>query len=350
MIKNAKLISRIVSIIFVISIVLFVAGCSNKDNAPAKTQSSNAPAKKFTLKIGSNAVQTHPECQYAYKLAELVKEKTNGNVEIEVYPSAQLGDHKERLEGLKMGTIDMSIVDIGYAAAITDKALDILGSPYIFRDIQHQANAFAGQLGQKVTEKLEKNTGVIVLQYSEQGPRHITNSQKPIKAPENLKGLKLRVPDSKASIDALTAMGANAAPLPFSELYMALQQKVVDGQENPVSNIFGSKFYEVQKYLSLSAHQRLENVVLFSKVNWDKIPKEYQDIIRKSSEEANEFYREAIIKDETDLIDQLKQKGMEVNEVDQEAFRQAVKPMVEKNAEALGDTAKEFLKIIEETK
>lgn len=304
-----------------------------------------APTQQFALKLGTNTAPTHPENQFARKLSELVSAKTNGNVTIKVYDSATLGDHLERQEGLRLGTIDMTLTSIGYLGGY-NPIFNIFEMPYLFKDEKHQNKVYQGEVGQKIAKEVE-NYGFVMIAFLEMGARHITNSRKPIVTPDDLKGLKIRVPETKSSIDGLTAMGATPTPMAFSELYMGLQQKQVDGQENPLSNIYASKFYEVQKYLSLTGHQRFEQVCLFSKLNWKKLPKEYQDAIMQSAAEANVFLQGVIAKEEDSLLNELKNKGMLINEVDQPAFMKKILPLREQYVKLYGDQAKVYFDMID---
>lgn len=319
---------------------------SSSEAAPSAPAASAETAEDvITLKVGTNTAPSHPENQYARKLAELVSAKTGGKVVIEVKDSATLGDHLERLEGLRMGSIDMTLTSIGYLGGY-DPVFNIFEMPYLFRDEKHQYAVFHGEVGQMVADACPQY-GFILIGATEMGARHITNSKRPILTPDDLKGLKIRVPETKSSIDALTAMGGTPTPMAFSELYMGLQQKQVDGQENPFSNIYASKFYEVQDYLSLTGHQRIEQVLLFSKTNWDKLPKEYQDAIRECEPEANAFVQQVIADEEKELIGKLEEEGMKVNEVDQQAFIDKIKPLREQYVKEFGETAQTYFDMID---
>lgn len=345
-----KTLSQLITVMLLI--VFTLTACSAPAPAPSTTPeptpaAEQAPAaQKFDLKLGSNTAPTHPENQFARKLSELVKEKTNGNVIINVHDSATLGDHLERQEGLRLGTIDMTLTSIGYVGGY-NPIFNIFEMPYLFKDEKHQNKVYQGEVGKMISEEAEKH-GFVMISFLEMGARHLTNSKKPVVTPNDLKGLKIRVPETKSSMDALTAMGGTPTPMAFSELYMGLQQKQVDGQENPFSNIYASKFYEVQKYLSLTGHQRIEQICLFSKVNWEKLPKEYQEIILQSADEANVFVQGVIAKEESELKTKLKDAGMEINEVDQAAFMEKIKPLREQYVKEYGEQAGTYFTMIDE--
>lgn len=301
----------------------------------------------YTLLLGSNTAPSNPENVYAYKLSELVAEATDGKVVIEVHDSAQLGDHLERLEGLRMGTVDMTLTSIGYLGGY-DPVFNIFEMPYLFQSHDHQHAVYTSEV-RDMLKADALNYGFVLVDCLEQGARNITNNIRPINTPEDLVGLKLRVPDTTASIDALTAIGATPTPVAFSELYMALQQGQVDGQENPLATIFSSKFQEVQKYLSLTGHQRIEQILVCSESSWNKLPAEYQEIIDACTVEANEYMLGIIAEEEAKLIEQFKEAGVEVNEVDVAPFQAKVieSGLRDKYVEAYGEKCQTYFDAID---
>jgi tripartite ATP-independent transporter DctP family solute receptor len=204
-------------------------------------------------------------------------------------------------------------------------------------------------MGEEIRGLVEKH-GVKLLGYWEAGLRHITNSARPIRTPEDLKGLKIRTPQAKYHLNTLKYMGANPVAMSFGELYTAMQQKVVDGQENPVSNIYKSKFYEVQKYMSLTGHLHLTHMVMYSAKLWEKLPADLQKVVRESVIESQETQRKAVRDDDENLTKELKAKGMLVNEADRDAFRKSVLPLRDEAVREFGPKAKEWIDRIEATK
>ncbi len=204
-------------------------------------------------------------------------------------------------------------------------------------------------MGNEIRALVEKH-GVKLLGFYEAGLRHITNNVRPIRTPADLKGLKIRTPQAKYHLNTLKYMGANPVAMSFGELYTAMQQKVVDGQENPLSNIYKAKFYEVQKYLSLTGHLHLTHMVMYSAKLWDKLPADLQKIVREAVIESQETQRKAVRDDDENLLKELKAKGMQVNEGDREALRQAVLPLRDEAVKEFGPKAKEWIERIEATK
>lgn len=328
-------------------------GSTGTQPAASETPKATEPAptdKPIVLKLGTNAAATDPETNFSYRVAELVLEKSNGAIKIDVYDSAQLGDHTERLEGLRMGTIDMTQVSLDYLAAYIP-VMALFGGPYLFVDEKHQNRAYNNGELKNVIEGLIEPEGFVLVQPMELGARHITNNTRPIKTLADLKGLKIRVPDTKASIDTLTYLGAAPTPLAFSELYMALSQKVVDGQENPLSTASHAKLFEVQKYLSLTGHQRLEQVLLFSKMNWDKLSDNQKNIIFESCKTANDELIAYFTESNAELISEFEAAGVLVNEVDDiNEFIKAVEPFRADYIAKFGDTAKQIYDLIDAAK
>ncbi len=302
------------------------------------------------IKFGNSPPLDDPECLGALRFGELAEKKTNGRVKVQVYPLSQLGAQREMLEGLRLGTIEMTMVTVGFMSSY-DQFLNIFELPYLYRDHFHSYKVFDGPIGEDVKKRIEAKTDFKPLAFFEAGVRHLTNSRRPIKTPEDLKGLKIRVPQSKVNMDGLAAMGATPVAMAFPEVYSALQQKVVDGQENPYTMPWNFKFYEAQKYLSKTGHMLLTHTVLYSKKLWEKLPADIQKALVESANEAKHYQREQVRLAEEKLQSMLVEKGgMVFNDVDQAAFRKAVEPLYAKYVKEYGPEAADFIKRIQETK
>ncbi len=311
---------------------------------------SAAAGEVITIKFGNSPTLDDPECLGALRFGELAVKKTGGRVKVQVYPLSQLGAQREMLEGLRLGTIEMTMVTVGFMSSY-DPFLNIFELPYLYRDHFHSYKVFDGPVGEDVKKRIESKTDFKPLAFFEAGIRHMTNSRRPIKTPEDLKGLKIRVPQSKVNMDGLAAMGATPVAMAFPEVYSALQQKVVDGQENPYTMPWNFKFYEAQKYLSKTGHMLLTHTVLYSKKLWAQLPADIQKALIESADEAKHYQREQVRLAEEKLQTQLVEKGgMVFNEVDQAAFRKAVEPLYGKYATEYGPEAAAFIKRIQETK
>jgi|WetSurMetagenome_2_1015567.scaffolds.fasta_scaffold28226_3 TRAP-type transport system periplasmic protein len=310
---------------------------------------SVAAGEPIVIKFGNSPPIDDPECLGALRFGELAEKKTGGRVKVQVYPLSQLGAQREMVEGLRLGTIEMTMVTVGFLSSY-DQFLNIFELPYLYNDHFHSYRVFDGPIGEDVKKRIDKGD-YKPLAFFEAGIRHVTNSRRPIKAPEDLKGLKIRVPQSKVNMDALAAMGATPVAMAFPEIYAALQQRVIDGQENPYTMPWNFKFYENQKYLSKTGHMLLTHTVLYSKKLWERLPADIQAALTEAANEAKHYQREQVRLAEEKVQGLLVEKGgMLFNEVDHDAFRKAVAPLYEKYAKEYGAEAGSFIKRIQETK
>jgi TRAP-type transport system periplasmic protein len=245
------------------------------------------------------------------KIGEVLMKKFPDRVTFQLYPASQLGNEREILEGMRIGTIEMTTSGV---AGLADPIYDIFDMPFLFRDRNHVYSVLDGAVGKELLEK-NKDQKLVALGYFENGWRHITNNKRPINSPADLKGLKQRVVEHRIYMATMRALGATAVPIPYGELYTALKTGVVDGQDNPLINIFTAKFYEVQKYLTLSGHVYSNNVVFASKAWFDKLPADIQAGVRDAVAEAMVLVRTESINFDKELAGKLKAGGMVLNEI-----------------------------------
>ena len=284
-----------------------------------------------TLKVGHGLPTTHPLHKGAEKFAELVNERTNGEVTVEIFPALQLGSVREMFEDLSLGTLDIAIITTDTPAFLGLKYWRLLESGYMYRSYEHAKKFFESPLMQELSDELEKMHRITVIDPSfYYGIRHLTTAKTPVKTPEDLKGLKIRVPEAPGYLNTLKGMGANVTPVAFGELYMALKTGIVDGQENPFATIYSYKFYEAQKYLNLTGHLISHNTAFMSTDVLESFDEATQQIIRDSIREASDYNDQLIIDSEQDYLEKLQEVGMTVVEADAEAFRtKAVKYLQE---------------------
>lgn len=285
------------------------------------TTVSMSNAAEFTLKLGHGAAPSNPRHVVALQFAEYVKEQSGGNVVIEVHPSETLGSDRQMVEAVAMGALDLSINSQGPVANYNNKLL-VMGLPFLFSKPEQAYAVLDGEVGEMISEELIPK-GFRVLAYWENGFRHITNNVRPIYKPEDLKGLKIRTPEDQITLAIFSALGANPAPLAFGELYMALSQGLFDGQENPVTNIYYSKLYEVQKYISLTNHKYETCPLIVSEKTWGKLPEEYQKLLKEAAMKYAQVHREMNVKTNNELLGELEKAGVQVNQADVEAMRAA---------------------------
>jgi TRAP-type transport system periplasmic protein len=273
------------------------------------------------LTLGHGAAPGNPRHEAAVRMAEVAKAKSNGRIEIQVSPSAQLGDDAAMVTAMRSGALDLSANSQG-AVATTVPEYAAFGMPFLFADLPQAWKLLDGPLGKELAEKTAEK-GLIVLGYWDNGIRHMSNSKKPLIKPDDLKGMKMRTPPDAVTVDIMQALGAEAQQIKFSELYVALQQGVVDGQENPLMNIHASKLYEVQKFISLTGHKYEMTPLLMSKRSWDKLSELDKKILQEAALEATTLQRKLSRDSDTSLIADLKSKGVRIDVADKSAFEKA---------------------------
>jgi TRAP-type transport system periplasmic protein len=260
------------------------------------------------------------------RIGEELENIMPGVFDFQLYPGSQLGNEREILEGLQLGTIEMTTSGV---AGIADPILNIFDLPFLFGDRHHVYSVLDGEIGKEMLAN-QRDGRLVALGYFENGWRHITNNRRPIQEPADLEGLNQRVVEHDVYIATMQALGANTVPMAYGELYAALRTGVVDGQDNPLVNIWTAKFYEVQNYLTLSSHVYSNNVIFASRAFWDRLTEEQQDAIREAVARATEHQRTLSIAADKELLDSLAEH-MEINEIeDRAAFVEATQSVYEK--------------------
>jgi len=291
-------------------------------------------AGKVVLKLGHIAEPVHPYGQGADYFAKLVSEKSGGEMEVRVFPSSQLGGQKDLIEGLIYGTVDMALVGTAVLGQFQPQ-ISIFDLPFLFKDRDHAYKSLA-TVGMALGKALESK-GIKLLGYMENGIRHMTNNVRPIKTPEDMNGLKIRVMTNKIYVEMVKSLGASPTPMAFGELYSALQQGTVDGQENPSAHIFTKRFFEVQKYASLTAHAYAPEPMVISMVAWNRLSPAQQDILKAAAAESIVWQRDLSTREDAEYWDKIKATGqIEVIEVDRDKFAEATRPVYKEFADVVG--------------
>jgi len=262
----------------------------------------------------------------ADEFARRANAKLGNKAKVTVFGSSQLGGDKEMVQKLKLGTLDIAV-----PSTVMSSEVDLFGifdMPYIVKDRTHMAKIEKEIFWPKLEPEAEKK-GLRVLALWENGIRQITNNKRPIKVPADLQGIKLRVPEGKWRVKMFQAYGANPSPMKFSELFTALQTGVMDGEENPFTQIYSAKLQEVQKYLSLSGHVYTPAYVVVGTRHWNTLPADVRKILEDTAKETQAYVYETAAKDDNELLGKLKQAGMQVNDVDKDAFIKASAPIYE---------------------
>jgi tripartite ATP-independent transporter DctP family solute receptor len=287
-----------------------------------------AQAQATKLTLGHGAAPGNPRHEAAVKFAEVLKAKTAGRIEVQVAPSAQLGDDAAMVTALRTGALDMSANSQGALAnAVPEYAA--FGMPFLFANLQQAWKLLDGPLGKELADKSAEK-GLVVLGYWDNGIRHMSNSKKPLLKPEDLKGLKMRTPPDAVTVDIMQSLGAEAQQIKFAELYVALQQGVVDGQENPLMNIHASKLYEVQKFISLTGHKYEMTPFLMGKRSWDRLSEADRKAVMEAAAEATALQRKLSQESDDRLVADLKAKGVRVDMVDKAAFEKGTSAVDDK--------------------
>lgn len=276
-----------------------------------------------TLQLAHNAAEGNPKWEASERFAKLVEEGTNGEIHVDVGGNAQYGDDMEALTLMRMGSLAFSANSQGPVASIVPQ-FSVLGLPFLFDSLPTAWKVMDGEVGDEL-KRLAQEQGLVLLAMWDNGIRHVSNNVRPIEKPADLKGLKIRTPPDEMTVDIFDALGATPTPMNFSELYIALQQGVVDGQENPLMNIYSSKLYEVQKYISLTGHKYESTPLLMSKIVWDGLSPDEQQVIQNAAIEAGKYNRQASLAADKELRAKMEQAGVAFNEVDQAPFIEATR-------------------------
>lgn len=290
-----------------------------------------------TIRFAFENQRGHPQAEGAEKFAELVAEKSGGKMTVKNFPGDVLGGNLQNVSALQGGTLEMTNLNAGILTSHV-KELGVFDTPFLFNDAAEVDVITDGPIGTGLLEKLE-DKGIVGLGYWDLGFRNLTNNRRPVEKVEDIAGLKIRVIQSPIYIDLFNALGANALPLAFTELYPALEARAVDGQENPFTTILASNFQEVQKYVTRTGHIYNPMALIISKKFWDKLSADEQQVLREAAAEATLFQRERSRAGAEAALQKLQAAGMQLSELTPEAmaaFRQAVEPVVAQHAQRVG--------------
>lgn len=298
---------------------------------------------KTTLKLAHAAPTSDLQQNLSEFFAEEVEKRTNGEVVVQIFPQGQLGNDQQMISGTRSGIIDIQMTGLNNFLGFMPDVGGLL-LPYMFKDRQHAYRVLDGEIGQQVNKEFEQY-GMKGLGFPENGYRNITNNRKPIRTPEDVVGLKIRTNNSVALNQAFDLLKANPQPMPIAELYTALETNVVEAQEHPIGITYSFKYYEVQKYLSLTEHSYSMLALTMNLKKFNKLTEEQQKVILEVGKEAVDLQRQLSIDKEGEMIEELKAHGMEVNtDVDKAAFQKIVQPTWDSYIKDYGD---EMIKAIQ---
>jgi len=301
--------------------------------------------KERTIKFAANAPEGHPAVAGMKKFAELVAAKSGGKMKVNLFLAGILGSDQANISSIQGGTLEMAVMNTGILASAA-KELAIFDFPFLFANEKESDALVDGPVGKKLHAKLEEK-GLIGLSYWELGYREITNSKRPLTTVDDIAGLKLRVIPNPINVAWVKALGANPTPMPFPEVYGGLEQKAIDGQENPISVIASNKFWEVQKYVAMTNHQYNPQSVIFSKKIWDTLSPAEKKILDDSAHEATKYQRQQARAAVGANLELMKKNGMTVTEfspAEVAKLRERMKPVIAEFSNSVGEeTVKEVM-------
>lgn len=282
---------------------------------------------QMVLKLGHALDTSHPVHKAMVFMKQRLEELSGGSVTIDIYPSSVLGSEVQCIEQLQNGSLAMTKTS---AATMENflPAMSVYGLPYVFRDADHYWKVLNGEIGQALLQQGEKKF-LRGLCYYDSGSRNFYTKDRPIKTPDDLKGLKIRVINSKTAMDMVSAMGGAPTPIAWGELYSALAQGTVDGAENNLPSFTSNKHYEICKHFTLDGHTRIPDILLVSTKVWDKLDPQVQNWVQQAASESSVFQRKLWAEETLKSLEQAKSEGVTVYDVDTAAFAAKVAPMLE---------------------
>ncbi len=272
----------------------------------------------------------------ATRFQELVAERSDGKISVEVFPNATLGDERTLLEGMQIGTVDMGVITNGPVSNFLED-MAVFEMPFLFPSAEKAYEVLDGPIGQELLDRLSE-VNLKGLAYAERGFRNLTNSERPINSPADVQGLKVRVMENPVYIDTFRELGADAIPMAWTEALTAMQQGTIDGQENPVGVVHSFQLNETQTNMTMTRHSYAPAIFVMSLPVWNNLSEEAQEIVLQSAQEAAEYERQLNAEQESQQLEELRASGMNViDDADLSAFSEAVAPVYVKYGERFGD-------------
>ncbi|WP_422447464.1 TRAP transporter substrate-binding protein [Thermoanaerobacterium sp. DL9XJH110] len=321
--KNRLIKFLILSLIFIFVITIFT-GCgsnSKKINTNEESNGNTSQKPEYVFKLGHVENEDSTWHKAFLKFAEEVNKKSNGRIEIKIYPNSQLGSEREMIEGVQAGTMDMTMS--GETLQNWAPKVGVMSALYAIRDYDQLDKVAGGEIGKEIEKEILEKTHLRPIAWFARGPRYLT-SNRPIKTPDDLKGLRVRVPNVPLFVKSWEALGAKPVPMALSEVFTALQQGTVEAQENPLALIKSNGFYEVQKYVNKTEHVIGWIYILIGEKQFEALPNDLQKVILDAAKDMQQYERQLFMENEKNLAKELQDKGMEFIDVDKEAFKAKV--------------------------
>lgn len=348
-IKRRIKMKKVLISLLVLALTFGFFGCGGSSSVESSDE--GAAPETIVIKAAHVEVEDRAIHQALVKFGDYIAEQSDGVLKLEIYPNGELGDDSDVVEAIGLGTVQMTVPGSGVFTSYDEK-FAVMNLPYLFKSKEQMDKAFTGGFGDLIGSWLE-DYGFVCLGYNYDGARCMSNNVRPINSPADMKGIKFRVMDSDLYIDMFKMWGANPTPMGFSEVYTALQQGVVDGQDNPPGLTYGSKFYENLKYFSVTQHVYANCPVIIGKDFFNSLDPKYQDIIKEGAKKyLEDWQREQESAAEEGYIQKMADAGVAVNELTPEnitKFQELVQPLYDQYREKLGDEVMdEVLKYAEE--
>lgn len=348
-----SILKKLAMVLSTILLIAMLAACGNsgeKASSNGGDESASNGGESKVIKAGIGLNDQHPQYKGLLKFKEIVEEKTDGAITVETYHSGQLGDDRSMTEALQLGTQEVTVPSTAPLANFVPE-FSVFDIPFLFPNEEVADTVLDGEVGQELLQKLESQN-LVGLSYWENGFRDLTNSKRAVATMKDFDGLKIRTMENDLHLDAFKALGANPTPMAFTELFTALQQGTVDGQENPYATIYLQKFYEVQNHVSNTHHIYSPFVFLMSKSFYDGLTEDQQKIMKEAAVEAGKYERKLNREANDKYLQSLQDEGMEYTEITPEAREEMVKavaPVIDEYKGQIGEeTVDKVYKAIEE--
>lgn len=312
---------KLTALLLALTMALSLAACTGgsgqstpapKEPSPAQTAPTDTkPAEKLVIRYADVQAENDVETQFANKFAELVREKSGGHIDVQVYPAGQMGEMADILSSVQMGALEMCRTNPSWLADAGAGSMNLLSLPFVFKDLEHANTVLESDVGDAMLQELtDKALGVHGLGYLEPSGRYFFFKEKEVSSLADIKSLKIRVPTNSLATSMVESLGASATPISYNELYSSLQTGIVDGADNPLKGILNMSFFEVSSYVLDLAHQYEASVILVSDSFWNKLSAEDQAILQAAMDEAGEYYKQIAEKDLDGYRDALEDKGL----------------------------------------
>jgi tripartite ATP-independent transporter DctP family solute receptor len=345
-------------LLMVMSFSLVLAGCGGSEKPAASSSASGSPAsgspaangEKITLRLAHHLAIDSTQNKALLKIKEEVESKTNGRVELQIFPASQMGSQREVIEGVKIGTIDMGLGDHGYLQSYVPE-YGLFDLPYLFRDVEHTAKVLNGPVEEQISKKLLDEHGLRHLGWMSVGFRGVMTTKKEINSAEALKGLKIRVPESEVLKQTFSRLGASPTPMPFGEIYTGLETKIVDAVEGVPESLFSSKIHEVTKTFTMTGHSQISIGPVISEKVWQKLPQDIQQILQEAIDKAMADSTAEAQATNDKAIQSMKDSGLTIVDIapeEIEKMKATLRPYWEEYAAKVNGA--DLLKLMEETK